>query len=311
MRLLRFAPLLLLGLPACQPATGGADPASAAASTSAAARCEPPATEGVAPLRGDPDIDPFTPEQRALATKLLAIFENRETTLQYAYAEELDDGRGFTVGAVGFTTGTGDALLVIRAYERLAGGAAGSSGATLLRYLPELERLESLPRTDPGRGAVSGLAGFGEAWTAAAADPTFRAAQDSVAERLYYVPALELAAAAGLRTPLARAALLDAIVQHGGGDDPDGLPAMLAATLAARGEPAGGLVEERRWLAHFLGLRRAVLQCAHAPGTREVWRESTSRVDVYEQLLRDGNLHLESPLAFDLDGRRWSVGLDP
>ena len=304
-------PLLLAALASgCQPS--GARPAEPATGTEPrVTACEPPATERFEPLSPGDAYEPFTADQRALATRLLAIFENRELSPQYAYAEALGDGRGFTAGAVGFTTGTSDALAVIRTFQRLPREPAASPAADLLRYLPELERIDALPRTDPGRGEIGGLRGFDEAWRAAAADPLFRAAQDSVAEDLYYTPALRLAAAAGLRTPLARAALLDAIVQHGGGDDPDGLPAMLAATRAARGHPGGGPVEERRWLAHFLGIRRAVLMCAHAVGTRDVWRESVSRVDVYEQLLRNGNLNLEPPLVFDLDGRGWSVGLDP
>src|SRR5690606_13485373 len=134
----------------------------------------------------------------------------------------------------------------------------------------------------------------------------FRAAQDSVAMEMYYVPALRFAAAMGVGSALGRAALLDAIVQHGGGDDPDGLPAMLAATRADLGTPTTAQ-EERAWLARFLTLRQAVLECPHAEATRDVWRASTSRVDVFRQLLDGGNLSLESPLVFELDDRTWTL----
>ena len=43
-------------------------------------------------------------EQRSRADQLVSIFENGTPLIQYDYAENLDDGRGVTVGQVGFTT---------------------------------------------------------------------------------------------------------------------------------------------------------------------------------------------------------------
>lgn len=292
------------------------EPAPNLTAASELTTCEPAPTDLHEPLFPGEAYEPFTPEQRQLATKLLAIFENRATSLQYAYAENIEDGRGFTVGAVGFTTGTGDALEVIRTYERLAQREPGDRRraqrvAEFGRFAPILERLHQLPLNDPGRGSVEGLDRFDRIWTRTAEqDPLFRAAQDSVAEELYYTPALRFAHMVGLRTGLGKAAVLDAIVQHGGGEDPDGLPAMLTTVYEERGEP-NGVIDERRWIARFLELREAVLSCARTPETREGWRASRTRVDVYQQLLDSGNIHLQAPLTFMLDGREWVIELDP
>lgn len=301
-------------LAVCRPDTQPASRPAPAAASSAAAVCTPPATDVAAPLRGGADYDPLGPAQRALAMKLLAIFENRETELQYGYVENLDDGRGFTAGALGFTTGTSDAHEVIRVYERLVRREGSPEGSLIhIRafqpYRPVLERFDEMPLGDPRRASVEELQGFERAWSDAAYDPHFRAAQDSVAESMYFVPALRLAHEVGLESALSRSALIDAIVQHGGGDDPDGLPAMLATVLAEEGR-VSGITDERHWLGRFLDLREEVLSCAHGAATREAWSESVTRVDVYEQLLQTGNMRLAPPLVFQLDGFEWVIDLD-
>lgn len=282
------------------------DPPPPAQVESAALVCEPPATDAVAPVRPGESWTPLSPVQRNLATQLIAIFENRERTLQYAYVENIDDGRGFTSGIVGFTTGTGDARLVIDRYREMAERQGAAVRGNIARYLPELERLDRLERSDPARATVFALGGYEDAWRAAAEDPLFRAAQDSVASDLYYRPALQLADVVGIRSGLGRALLWDAIIQHGGGYDPDGLPAMLALTREQEGYPTSW-EEEWDWLDRFLEVRNDVLYCAHGEGTREAWRASRTRVDVYRQLLENGNMDLAPPLQFQLDSRGWTI----
>lgn len=278
--------------------------------------CTPPPTDEVEPLRPLGERFPLSEVQYDLAIQLIAIFENRERTLQYPYVEYLGDGRGYTSGIVGFTTGTGDALLVIRQYEDLLTGVPEDDDLPgyardrrILSYLPELERIEALDRSAPERDEIGGLGGYADAWMEAAEDPLFRAAQDSVFSRLYYQPALELASVVGVRSGFGRAQILDAIIQHGGGYDPDGLPAMLALTYSELGSPADW-DEEWAWMDRFLEIRDDLLYCAHGDGTREAWRESRTRVNVYRQILEAGNLDLSSPLRFNLDSREWVVAAD-
>src|ERR1041385_503456 len=52
-----------------------------------------------------PDLGtvPFDREHKVRALELISVFENGTIELQYAYVEDLGDGRGYTCG-LGFTT---------------------------------------------------------------------------------------------------------------------------------------------------------------------------------------------------------------
>lgn len=228
------------------------------------------------------------------AEALTSLFENSTTEIQYAYVEDIHDGRGFTAGRAGFTTATGDALEVIELYTTRV------PPNPLAQYLP---RLRVLAHAESG--SVVGLDGFAAAWTAAARDPRFHTAQDVIEDRLYFIPAMNRADALHLATPLARAEVYDAIIQHGEGDDADGLPALLARTAtSAHGTPATG-VDEKKWLAAFLTVRRADLAHASDATTRAAWAESVSRVDAVRAIATSGNYDLHGPIVVhsgDVDG---------
>ncbi len=228
------------------------------------------------------------------AEQLTSLFENSTTEIQYAYVEDIHDGRGFTAGRAGFTTATGDALEVIELYTTRV------PANPLAKYLP---RLRALAKSESG--SVVGLDGFAAAWTTAAGDPAFRKAQDDVEDQLYFVPAMKRADDLHLATALARAEVYDAIIQHGEGDDPDGLPALLAKTAKdVGGTPATG-IDENKWLDAFFTVRRADLAHASDASTREAWAESVSRVDALRALAKAGNYDLHGPIVVhtgDVDG---------
>ena len=54
---------------------------------------------------------------------------------QYRYIQDIHDGRGYTGGIVGFTSGTGDMLAVVTAYRR------ARPGNPLARFIPALRRV--------------------------------------------------------------------------------------------------------------------------------------------------------------------------
>ena len=228
------------------------------------------------------------------AEALTSLFENSTTEIQYAYVEDIHDGRGFTAGRAGFTTATGDALEVIDLYTSRV------PINPLAKYLP---RLRVLAKSESG--SVVGLDGFAAAWTTAARDPAFRKAQDDVEDRLYFVPAMKRADDLHLATALARAEIYDAIIQHGEGDDPDGLPALLTKTAKnAGGTPATG-IDEKKWLDAFFTVRRADLAHASDASTRAAWAESVSRVDALRAIAKSDNYDLHGPIVVhsgDVDG---------
>src|SRR5690348_1229720 len=55
-------------------------------------------------------VDRLTSVQKARAEMLTSLFENGTPVTQYAFAQDIGDGRGITAGRAGFTTGTGDLL---------------------------------------------------------------------------------------------------------------------------------------------------------------------------------------------------------
>jgi len=146
----------------------------------------------------------LTAGQRRRADKLTSQFENSTSEIQYCYVEALDDGRGYTVGRAGFTSGTGDLLEVAERYTKIAGENALS---------PLLSRLRELAAADDG--SIVGLEALPEAWNATCAHPRQRGVQDAVVDREYYLPARRHWRKLGLRRALSLAAIYDADIRPG------------------------------------------------------------------------------------------------
>jgi chitosanase len=264
--------------------------------TTAQAAVVQTAVDQSAVMEPGPLKDTLPAALKACAERMISVFENESTALQYNYVENLNDGRGFTAGRAGFVTRDGDLLQVVELYNRMRPSNALSG------FLPML-------RTALGTASTEGLEALPAAWRKAASDPLFRQAQDQVSDRLYYVPAMQAADDLHLRSPLAKFALYDASIQHGAGNDSDSLGAIIRATIAVRGRPdkAG----EGKWLATFLQTRKKVLLNATDPRTRAAWKESVGRVNEQLRLLREGNLQLSGPLTLKPYGRKFVVSCAP
>jgi chitosanase len=230
----------------------------------------------------------------AVVQKLTSLFENSSIESDYTYIEYLDDGRGFTFGKVGFTTGTGDGFDIIREYTDSV------KDSKLVNYLDELKRLAK-----KSSGDTTNLVGFAQVWKSEAEKTKYF--QDKVSFDLYGRPALEYCNLMGLKSTLAIAIIYDAIVQHGNGKDKDGIKKIFKKTIRELGGTPSGRTykdnscdelpnSEIEFLNIFLDKRRAILEDAHDKDSREVWAESTGRVDVFKKLLDDKNLDLQMPL---------------
>lgn len=246
----------------------------------------------------------LTAAQKHRAEQITSTFENSTTELQYAFFSDINDGRGYTAGRAGFTTGTGDLHEVVKRYTQ----AQPTNG--LAKYLP---RLGQLSEQFAGNGYetpvadTSGLGGMKAAWVAACNDPKFIAAQDSLVDDWYYTPAMDKAKQLGLNTPLAKGQIWDALIQHGDGTDHDGLSAMITRTSAAvGGTPAGG-VNEQTWIKKFMDVRIATLSHATNPDTAAAWAESTSRVTAYVSFADAGNYQMTGALSWTVYGDRFSL----
>ena len=238
----------------------------------------------------------LTPGQRRRADKLVSQFENSTSEIQYCYIEALRDGRGYTAGRAGFTSGTGDLLEVASRYTAIAGPN------DLAPLLPRLRELAA-----KGDGSLVGLERLPGAWRTTCRDPRQRRVQDTVVDEEYYLPALRHKRRLRLRTALSLAAIYDAAIQHGDGEDPDGVPAMLRrAARRAHGTPRSG-VGEARFLRAFLAVRRATLARAHDPSTRAAWAQTVGRVDAWRYLVRTGQWRLASPLRVSTRDYRFKL----
>lgn len=250
----------------------------------------------------------MTADQKLRAARITSTFENTSTELRYAYIQNLPDGRGFTAGRAGFTTGTGDFCELVRRYT------AANSGNPLAQYMWRLEELEAefaaSDYTVPA-GSIQYLDGIEDAWAASCEDPAFLAAQDSLVDDFYYNPAMEHAGRLGLAHDLSKAQLWDAIIQHGNGYDPDGLRAMIAeATDRTGGETPATGADEAAWIGNFLDVRRETLEYAHNADSRYEWSQSVERVDVFIRFLDAGNLDLAGDLSFSVFGHDFFIGAD-
>lgn len=232
------------------------------------------------------------PSLQKRAAQIMSTFENSTTTVQYAYAENIHDGRGITAGRAGFTSATGDLLEVVEQYTKQ------KPTNSLAQYLPAL-------KADNGTDSTKGLEHFVPDWqTAAKHDSQLRTAQDAVFNNEYLTPALQQAKSAGVRTAVGQLVILDTIVQHGDGSDPDGLPAILNET-----EKQYGAVHrnEQRWLIDFLEVRKRHLESPADPSTRAAWRESVDRVTALESIVDSGNESLTNAITWTVYGDHYSL----
>ena len=226
--------------------------------------------------------DLAAPDKKEIAMQLVSTAENSslDWRAQFDYIQDIDDGRGYTAGIVGFCSGTGDMLRLVRSYTKTKPKNA------LARFLPALRRVKGSPSHE-------GLGGpFKRAWHKAAKDPVFQAAQETLRDTLYFNPSVELAKADGLNA-LGQFAYYDAAVVHGF----NGMTWVRDRALAVAATPtAGG--DEVAYLEKFLDER--VVEMLKDPKHRNVTRIETAQ----RRFLHEGNLDLHLPLA-------WSVYGDP
>lgn len=228
------------------------------------------------PLTGTNTPDP------ALVRRIKAIsnvFEVGNPDPDYAYVEDLGDGRGYTVTQYGFCTYNSEVAQVIQRY------AAHVPETPLKRFLAELP---------PAKWSHQNLDGFAHVWRHEInASEFLGSACDEEADVLYFYPAIESAAAVGVTSPIGMAIFYDTLLQHGAAADPDSLPSILKRTLEEFGDIDS--TSEPQFLRAFLKVRKSVLENASNHETRKVWRASAKRVDALANLL-DDNPNLVPPI---------------
>jgi len=243
---------------------------------------------GSSPGQGEGDL--ASPAQRDTAMQLVSSAENStlDWRSQYGYLEDIGDGRGYTGGLIGFTSGTSDMLQLVEDYTR------AEPDNPLARFLPALRAVEGTASHD-GLGVP-----FEQAWVAAAGDPGFRRAQDALLDSMYFDPAVTRAKKDGLGA-LGQFIYYDAIVMHGPGSDGSSFGGIRSAAMATAKTPAQG-GDERAYLTAFLDVRVRVMR-------EEAAHDDVSRVSTAQRLfVREGNLDLHTPLRWKVYGDPYRIG---
>ncbi|HWK38835.1 MAG TPA: chitosanase [Hyphomicrobium sp.] len=203
------------------------------------------------------------------------VFEVGSPEPDYAYVENLGDGRGYTVTQYGFCTYNEEVSQVIERY------AADVPGNPLVRFLSQLP---------PVRWTGQRLEKFPAAWRKEVhTSALLPRACDEQADVLFFRPSLQRAADLGLHSAVGKSIIYDTLLQHGDADDPDSLSSIIKRTPLPRragDDQDGDDQSEFAFLRAFLAERLSVLKNASSPETRIAWRASTPRVDALLTLLQ-------------------------
>jgi chitosanase len=234
-------------------------------------------------------VDLSDPRKKDIAMQIVCSAENSSLNwkAQYKYIEDIDDGRGYTAGIIGFCSGTGDMLDLVELYK------ARKANNILAKYLPALRRVD-------GTDSHSGLdPNFTKDWATAAKDTVFQGAQNSERDRVYFNPAVSQAKKDGLRA-LGQFIYYDAIVMHGDGGDRDSFGSIRKNALKKAKPPSQG-GSESTYLNAFLDARKVAMKHEEA-------HADTSRVDTAQRVfVKNGNWDLNTPLSWKVYGDSYHI----
>lgn len=229
------------------------------------------------------------PAKKEIAMQLVSSAENSslDWKAQYKYIEDIGDGRGYTGGIIGFTSGTHDMLELVQYYSQIA------PNNILAKYIPALQKVD-------GTDSHTGLgAAFEKDWVTAASDPKFQQAQNDERDRTYFNPAVAQGKADGIRA-LGQFIYYDALVMHGPGDDSVSFGGIRATAMKKAKTPAQG-GDEKTYLNAFLDARKAAM-------LTEAAHDDTDRVDTEQRVfLNAGNFDLNTPLSWTVYGDPYTI----
>ncbi len=256
--------------------------------------------------------------QKQKVDMLVSMGENDDPTIQYGYAANISDGRGYTVGKAGFCTGTGDFIIVAACYNAAKPGNIlskywghrNSAGVAVdgLLYYDDL-----YVSTGDNQGATTLIDSLGnfpaDVKTAAGeSDGIFRACQDSMSDAFNLAPAAQHIDERGLKGALTAGFLYDTELNFGDDDDPTGTVGTNTVMKRADADYGADLPkdftgmpwEESKWLGYLIYERVKVM------AADSTWRTDTDQNATWEAARRLNSGSSNSPetgtdLSMDYD----------
>jgi Glycosyl hydrolase family 46 len=223
--------------------------------------------------------------QKQKIDMLVSMGENDNVTVDYGVCSNIGDGRGYTIGKVGFCTGTGDFIIVAACYNILEPGnvlqkywgTRDANGVALdgLIYYNDL-----YVSTGNNQGDTALIDKFGnftndvataakEAPPAGSTENAFQRCQDSMADADYLSAAAQHIDARGLKGALTTGFLYDTELNFGDEDDLGDGGTVGAITVMSRADTdygaglptdfTGKPWEESRWLGFLIEERTKVM----------------------------------------------------
>ncbi|KAJ2551431.1 hypothetical protein EV175_003694 [Coemansia sp. RSA 1933] len=224
-----------------------------------------------------------------IAIMITGIYENGDTDVHYDYCENLDDGRGFTAGIAGFCSGTGDGWDVIQEYKKLTGsyGKFESMATYLEKYASD------------SSDSTTGITNYCKVWESLGkSDKQFQQAQDNIRDQLYFNPAQQAATELGAKFDVTKGQIFDTGIEHGTGDDADGMLTLIKNTNSAftsdqTGDSGSTLavnghkVDEIVWLKKFIEIRTNDLKHPKEADNQggDYWAQTTYRTVSYSNII--------------------------
>jgi chitosanase len=239
-------------------------------------------------------VQPTSTSAKNAMLQMTTALENHNTSLQWNYAENLNDGRGITFGIVGFCTGTYDGNMLIKYYTTLR------PNNTLAKYIPALDAIDEGPHNvagGDGNPSVVGLTNF-ITDVQDCNDPLFKQAQLYMLDQLFYNPAVTMFNSIGAKNTLTLAFIYDTNVRNG----VLGAQSIINETTSALGGTPKTGVDENTYLSKMITLRDAKLK---SENLGDVDRDAG-----YKDILTSGNVNLSTPFKFTANGDSFIINGD-
>ncbi len=256
--------------------------------------------------------------QRQKINMLISMGEEDSPNFDYGSATNIMDGRGYTISAIGFTTGTGDFIFVAACYnDKKPGnilskywGSRDDVGRAIdgLIYYNDMYIVTGNNQADTSR--IDKFGNFAEDVLHASIEPDgiFVGCEDAMAGNFYLAAAAQHAEERGLKGAETIGFLYDTELNFGDDPDTDGTPGAKQVMANADKDYGAGLPkdftgktwEESRWLGYVIK-ERTIVMSGNATWKTDMDQDATWEAARRLHTATSNNPESASDLGMDYD----------